>query len=389
MSQTKEVGKDLIYQHEKKRNALYLKIIIVVASSYFFSSYLIDDNLIWFYNPIIEISENPRDFVDYFISVAAVILSFWIYFYYNGKLKTIFDSMLSIVAFGGAGRIKKISDTMIYQQPFSSDGLKRNKEKMVLFSKKEGSSISSFFNHEKDNPTTSRIVKYFRSNQHYIDYFKIIEGYLNNPKELEKQVDVFYDYNIQDENSNKEKIAQSAKQKRIDYKAFSESQVQFSAGIVKYYLNLITQDFSRYIDVTATKPTSSRRAIKAMKKQEINKMVDVFSFVIFHKIITNFVNIPTGLVESKLDDYDFRRIINSYQIDGFTIELSKDNNGSNKSFSNDTFSSVFLTLYNKYMSDGSKNINVNEILKRFDPLNDIAKEESNIFDIKAEQEVQL
>ena len=361
MSQTKELGKDLAYQSKARRLEIYIMIVLIGSLSYFISSLMLDSDFIWFYNPFVDVLENIQEFKFYAAAVFGTELLIWIYFFYNGKFKSIFDYIARFILLDGVGRYKQLSKEFFYQQPIVTDGLKRKKNKLSLFSKNYDASISRLFDFEDKNPTTARIVKYFRSNNHYIDYFKIIEGYLN-----ENQYDAIYEY---DTNNHQERKA---------YRAYKKGIVYFSPTLIKQELNIITKDFSRYLQANLSRPTSVNKKIKSMETNEINKLVDVFAFVLFHKIIINFTNIPTGLVESKLDDYDFRRIINYYQNDGFTIEVSSDNNGTNKSFSNDTFSSTFLTLYNKYMNDGPNQIDVKNMLKKFDPLADVEEEKPEL-----------
>jgi len=357
MSLTKDLGKDLAHQSKTKRYALLRNIILVGAFAYFFATMTLSDDYIYYYNPILDIKENLEEFQYYFMGVFILIFFNYIYFFYDGKFKKPLDFVFSFFGFAGVGRFKELEKNLIYQQPIKTDGLLRRKSRLVFFSKKRGTSISKLFDYEEGNPTTARIVKYFRSNEHYIDLFRIIEGYLNND-----QFDALYEING--------KNAKNVK----DYRAFKDGLVWFSPELIKLELNKMSKDFDRYLQASIYRPTSTAKNLKNMSKKEHNKLVDVFSLVTFHKLIANFTNIPTGLIESKLDDYDFRRIVNYYTAEGFTIELSNDNNGTNKGFSDDTFSSVFLTLYHKYMH-GSSELEPLSIIGKFDALADFSEEQ--------------
>jgi len=347
MAQSHEVGKDLSNRFRAKTYNFFAMATVLVTVSYVLTSLFIPKQYILSFDIRELISYDFPIFMEYMVGVVGSIAIVYLYFLYDGIFKKPINAACKMLPIKGVGRLHDISERIVYQEPTSTDELKRAK-KLVLFSKHYDTPITKLFDFEEGNHTTARIINYFRSNRDYMDLFKIIEGYLND-----NQYDSLYDGSF------------------TEYRAFDNGKVCFAPKLIKEQLNRITKDFKRYLERSLDRPTRLRHNKKILSSKHRNKMVDIFAFITFHRLIGNFSNIPTGLVESKVKDYDMRLIVNTYPKEGFTIDIGTDNNGTNPSFNDDTFASVFLSLYHHYMQQGSSNLDVQQILKIFDPIGDV------------------
>ncbi|WP_152633305.1 hypothetical protein [Aliarcobacter butzleri] len=274
---------------------------------------------------------------------------------------------------------RKLEKDFFRQTHNKVDGITRVKDLVAL---KEFHLLYTAKEYEK-------LIRLFKSENSFIDYLKITEGYLT--EEGKPKYDVLY--SSRKISSLKNFRAYNGKDKvyfsmdYILYKVGEQSKIfkefldtRFLKGTTRVNVEILT--FFKYTvndknfeynllgvtekDLNSNKYTAEEKnklraeyqIIKSAKeKNDITtienllkeRLVIMFKFFLARVILQRYCNIPSGLLVVKLEDYTMRMIAESYS-DKKLINIAKSqNDGSSNSFKGDGLVNLFLYTWNAFL----------------------------------------
>ena len=234
-----------------------------------------------------------------------------------------------------------------------------------------------------------KIIRLFKSEDAFIDYLRITEGYLTEEGKR-KYDELFYSENI---NTLKKFRAFNGKDKvyfsfdYIEYKVDEQAEIftkflekrflkgstRVSAEILEYFKMIVNDKNFIYNLVGIQKEDLTNGRYNKTELAEIKKELELlkeakektdiiyiekllkerlviwFKFYFARIILQRYCNIPSGLLVVKINDYSMRMITEIYN-DKKTINIKKNqNDGSSSSFNGDGLVNLFLFVWNAFL----------------------------------------
>lgn len=247
----------------------------------------------------------------------------------------------------------------------------------------------------------------FLNEEEMDDLFHIVEGYMTEYKtsargnwELFKE-DLGFKSAPQALGDNKpyffDRFVSLSKEQSLSYRCFNgRDEVTFSTDAIMYILDAETESFKKmlnekgrqgrnylsktireYIENYRLNPTRNAKMLFGVnnRKKEAMQFFDeaelcasfvergnevhhseildrlvfvltaYFRFILLRDIILQYMNLPSGTVVVKLDDYTLRMILDSYAEKNLIQVDNGKNDGTNQQFENDTLANVFIFAY--------------------------------------------
>ena len=301
--------------------------------------------------------------------VAASIFSIWIYMFFDYKKFFITrkiaedndDLKLFFEGESGRGFGSKIED-MLYPKIILEDPIPRKNIDIFhdyLYSKDDKELLFGEEHHS--------LVELFEKSEDrdFYDFFRVVEASLSGEEKKYHEINNDIDF-----------VEYRAEESRKDGKY-----IVFSVSAIKTLLEFATDDFERYYKKVFNRGnTRIRKSLEEFNPQikdevDVLKMRVIFKFVLFHRIINLFCNIPVGFVNSRCIDYDLRSILSIYQTDGMFLNIGNENGGNYKLFNSDVFTNIFVITYHSYMKNSkalvSFGLSFEKIISNFDPLHSL------------------
>jgi len=279
------------------------------------------------------------------------------------------------------------------------------------------------------NLKTNYINNAFVSNHYYIDLFKIIEGYItgnidtwknvplkkywaigtNATMYTDDSIDTFIETYVPSEShksyqfsqyeakqkfislkksiaklENKEKIKEKRtfvkillKNKIQKYKNHVNKMVVFSPLAVKEAIEMIVGDAKRFLDRNIELHTSLINKISPYGKVTNTELLEIFKFVIFYKIINNFMGLPSGIVTARIENYTLSRIIDDLEIfeKNIAVRQIKSSINDKKGKYDDTKAKAYMVFHHEFFLNSLNSQKLKDILERFDALRTISQED--------------
>jgi len=287
------------------------------------------------------------------------------------------------------------------------------------------------------NLKTNYIHNAFTSNHYYVDLFKIIEGYITDNIDTYKNVPLqkywaigtrsamysddsiesFIETYVPSEKhksfkyvkdeakkqfknlqkniiklEHKKKIEQKRnfvrtllKNKIQKYKNHVNKMVVFSPLAVKEAIEIIEKDANRFLLRNRKLKTSLIYKINQYGNVNYKELVEIMKFVVFYKIINNFMGLPSGIVTARIENYTLSRIIDDIEIFEKNIAIRQI-----KSFINDkhgkyddTKAKAYMIFHHEFFLNSLNSQKIKEVFERFDALRTISQEVSPDIDLSA------
>lgn len=389
----------------RRKERLFWNAIIVVLPAVFFLAMLslmlyndpvaafanLDTFLIWI--PEFEIDGQtmgtiPSGFFKtpfyWMIGPFFFILTLLLYFFYFGKRsggglqadivtflqKSIIDPFFkeNVIGesgmdyFGSFGSKERVYEGLLYRRLYKDDKIKRAKTLRFFTGDIAPDALFDF----KGERGKSLVVEGFFKEGQYHDLFHIIEGYLFENITEASLCDVPLDrYKAFDDNTRKVKISRRALK---EYMQMHELALE---GIMAHQKEMVGlfEELEEHGEFGLFDENNERFYLYVR-------------FFVFYKFMNNFVGIPAGIVTSRIEDYDLRRIIDfeeTAMAQKMTISLKKINDGSQKSKVDDRMSRAFFVLMQYLYHDSSWREQFEDIAETIDPLSTISSEKMDAF----------
>lgn len=275
---------------------------------------------------------------------------------------------------------------------------------------------------------TSFIQNSFISNDRYIELFRIIEGYLSSNIDVvmnikledyraigtlrpmytkESIVNLINNYVPSETNVNwhvtrgqaKEKmelmykdfkkkgIDKKAQRAKIDaliksfskkdgmqiYKNATRRMIVFSPVAIKEMIITAERDAERYyknINLFSAKAYEKIHELRALNKDD---MLETMKFLVFYKIISNFMGLPSGLVTARIQNYDLKRVVDDvgHFENSLSIRQVKKNINDIRGRYDDTFARGYMVFHHEFFLNSINSKSMQNLFDNFNPLTTI------------------
>jgi len=280
---------------------------------------------------------------------------------------------------------KNFNNKFFKQKMIVEDGYKRNKYLKFLKTipavlSGDGKYYKSFYH----------IKQCFVNDQEFLDLFLIIEGYIapnHKPYLFDKYIGKlsreeyknYKSFNLKDEVTlSLDAIKYFLNDETEKYEKLLKKRMIVGRSVMAIYLNkqkkLLQKDASRVtrmlfginneqlalrynVDEVNELKDKMFEAIRnndletwweLFKERMLDVFIGFFRFVLLREIFRRYMNIPSGTMVVKIDDYTLRNIIDNYDMNSFIAIHKNKNDGQSKSFENDILTNIFFLTYWMY-----------------------------------------
>jgi hypothetical protein len=278
------------------------------------------------------------------------------------------------------------------------------------------------------NLRTNYITNAFKSNDYYIETFRIIEGYIGGNIDLVKNVP-FKDYwaigttapNYSNESietfiktyvpkdkvrkfkyTRKEaqqrfeglldNISKMTPKEKVTYKKefillitnnkpqpyinHVNKMIVFSPLAVKEAIGLIEAEAIRFITRHQKLKTSLINKLNEYGIVELNDFIEIVKFISFYKIINLFMGLPSGIVTARLESYELSRIVDDIELfeKNRTIRQIKPLINDKRGKYDDTKARAYMIFHHELFLNSVNSKTLEEIFERFDGLRTLSLE---------------
>ena len=226
---------------------------------------------------------------------------------------------------------------------------------------------------ETDDNGTHRIIDFFRGKdeneklENYLYLFRVLEGRFGEWGKQIKYKDINSPMDIKNKNGyitgiNKIDIFNNVYNTKNDEIIFS---IKMTMDTIVYMTFL----FNRFIKYSLAKGGRIKKLYgdKLSNPQVKQKVIDIFKFIYFRRLLLKFGSIPSGWIVIKTEDYDLRRIITLSER-RMVVYIKYDVDDDIKIEYDDTFSTMFLFVYNAFLYKSAVSNMIEDVEWCFDPL---------------------
>lgn len=227
------------------------------------------------------------------------------------------------------------------------------------FSKNSLIQFSNDYIPKEDNKTWSRNREQFKRDIESM--FSLFKKNKSSKKQIEKKI-ISYLTKL-----NKEKGV-------VSYSNFLRKMVIFSPLALRQMIEIVYNDAVRYYEEIATYRTSVYYAIHSMGYQKIDEFFEILKFLVFYKVVSNFMGLPSGIITARMSDYNWKRIVDD--IEHFeasqAIRQIKSQINDEKGRYNDIVPRNYMIFHHEFFKNSKHSHEIQELFERFNPLPDTA-----------------